>query len=156
MAVHVPLTDAASRVPGCLQRFAEGNGFGIQRHIVKKNAVGQRTLSSQQGSPRGGTDRQAGDGVDKSRAFSGQTIKVRCFDIGITGESKCLSPPLIGEDDEDVRARRRFFGACRAASSTDQGKQQKVESFHEFQGSLAQNFRRVTEFEGCRLDWNAA
>src|SRR4051812_13489916 len=101
----MPFADAAGRVTGGSQHFAESNGVWIQGDIIKEYAVGQRALSCQQGSPRGRTDREAGYGVDKRGALSSQSVEMRRPDVGITGEAKGLGSPLVSKHDEEVGAR---------------------------------------------------
>src|SRR6185369_3285274 len=113
MPIDVPFADAARVIAGSLENFRQCHGIGAQRHIVKEDAMGLRTLAREQRCARRRADRHARHGLGKIHALSLEAINLRRLDIRIACEAERLRAPLVGDDKEDIRLRR----LCSAAST---------------------------------------
>src|SRR5206468_10787682 len=77
VSVEMPFADVAGVVTFGFQDLGDRRRLGIERNVVEKDTVRQRTLPGEQRRPRGRTDRQAGDGLDEAEALRRETVDVR-------------------------------------------------------------------------------
>ena len=119
-AVDVPFADVAGVVAGGGQHLAECHGVVAEMGVVEEEAVRGRPLAGHQRAAEGRTDRTSRDGFGEIGALFFELIEVRRLDVRVAGVAGGAGPPLVGENEEDVRRAGCFTGAAGRSSDPSQ------------------------------------
>lgn len=103
MAINVPFSNDAGGPFLLGENFRPRLRRWIQRHIIQEDTVRLRPLARQERRACGRANREARDRIHQPDAFPCQPVERRRPNVLIARESECLRPPLIRENNEDVR-----------------------------------------------------
>src|SRR5579862_5758853 len=120
----MPFANIAGVVSRLPEHLGDRDGIGTKRDVVEEHTVSQRTLTCEQGSTTWTADRQTRDGVLKANAFRSQPIQMRRPGAFIASKAKRLRPPLVGQDDDDIRTSLSGVGRRSDHSHEQQQKRQ--------------------------------
>ena len=103
MAVHMPLADVTRVVARRAQDFPDGNRLRVERHIIHKDTVGERSLPGQQRCPHRRANRHGGDRINEADALPLEPVEVRRLNVRVACVTERLKPPLVSKDKDDIR-----------------------------------------------------
>ena len=128
MSVNVPLANKGRLITRLMECLGHRNGFAIQADIVDKYAMCERIASGKQAGAKRRADRAGGNGRGEDNALAGQAIEVRRSRIGVPGIPQRLGPPLVGDENNDVRPIGRLE---RAGEEEREKNRQSSDDIHE-------------------------
>ena len=119
--VQMPLSDEARSIARLGEEFGNARFGFAQAQVVGDHAVRVGVLAGQDDGPSRTAHRRVGQVVLEQEPLGGQLVQMRRLDVGIAHASHCLSPHLIGEQEQDVQGSFGLLGARSAAQGPEQG-----------------------------------